>query len=77
MKELKFALYAIKKNIQSSAELRTSFLMNIVGMAINNTAFIFLWIFFVKSVGIIGGWTIYDIIALQGFTAVCFGIIGM
>lgn len=75
MKELKFALYAIKKNIQSSAELRTSFLMNIIGMAINNTAFILLWVFFVKSVGIIGGWTIYDIIALQGFTAVCFGVI--
>lgn len=74
-KELYFALYAIKKNIQSSAELRTSFLMNIVGMAINNIAFIILWAFFVKSVGVIGGWTIYDIIALQGFTAVCFGVI--
>ena len=62
MKELKFALYAIKKNIQSSAELRTSFLMNIVGMSINNTAFIILWGFFVKSVGVIGGWTVADII---------------
>ena len=75
MKELYFALYAIKKNIQSSAELRTSFLMNIIGMAINNTAFIFLWVFFIKSVGVIGGWQPADIIALQGFTAVCFGII--
>jgi ABC-2 type transport system permease protein len=75
MKELYFALYAIKKNIQSSAELRTSFLMNIVGMAINNTAFIILWIFFVKSVGIIGGWTAADIIGLQGFAALSFGIV--
>lgn len=75
MKELKFAFYSIKKNIQSSAELRTSFLMNIIGMAINNTAFVFLWIYFVKSVGIIGGWTIYDVIALNGFASITYGII--
>jgi len=75
MKELRFALYAIKKNIQSSAELRTSFVMNIFGMTINNTAFIILWVFFVKSVGVIGGWTVADIIGLQGFVALCFGIV--
>jgi len=74
-KELHFALYATKKNLQNSAELRTSFLMNIVGMAINNTAFIILWLFFVKSVGIIGGWTAADIIGLNGYTAICYGIV--
>lgn len=75
MQEIQFALYAIKKNIQSSAELRTSFLMNVVGMAVNNTAFILLWIFFVQSVGIIGGWTALDVVALQGFTALSYGIV--
>lgn len=75
MKELKFALYAIKKNIKNSAELRTSFLMNIFGMAINNLAFVFLWIYFVKSVGVIGGWTTYDIIALNGFSALTYGLV--
>jgi ABC-2 type transport system permease protein len=74
-KELRFALYAIKKNMQSSAELRTSFVMNIIGMCINNTAFIVIWMFFVKSVGIINGWTAFDIIGLQGFVALCFGIV--
>lgn len=74
-RELRFALYAIKKNIQSSAELRTSFLMNIVGMAINNTAFIILWVFFVQSVGVIGGWTAADIVGLQGFSAISYGIV--
>ncbi|MEI6659943.1 MAG: ABC-2 family transporter protein [bacterium] len=74
-KEIKFALYAIKKNIQSSAELRTSFMMNIVGMMINNSAFIILWVFFVKSVGVIGGWTAADIIGLQGFAALSYGVI--
>lgn len=75
IKELRFALYSIKKNIQNSAELRTSFLMNIIGMSINNTAFIVLWGFFVQSVGTIGGWTVADIIGLQGFTALCYGIV--
>ncbi len=75
MRELNFALYAIKKNIQSSAELRTSFLLNIFGMAINNTAFIILWVFFVRSVGVVGGWTAADIVGLQGFVALCFGIV--
>ncbi|MFA6992944.1 MAG: ABC-2 family transporter protein [Candidatus Gracilibacteria bacterium] len=74
-KELHFALYAIKKNLQNSAELRTSFLMNVVGMIINNTSFILLWMFFVKSVGIIGGWTAVDIIGLNGYTALCYGIV--
>lgn len=75
MKEIYFALYAIKKNIQSSAELRTSFLTNIVGMAINNTAFIIIWVFFVKSVGVINGWTAADIIGLLGFGTLSYGIV--
>lgn len=75
MQDIKFALYAIKKNIQNSAELRTSFLMNIFGMAINNIALIIIWIFFVKTVGVINGWTASDIVGLLGFSGLCFGII--
>ncbi len=74
-RELYFALYAVKKNIVSSAELRTSFLMNVIGMTINNTAFIFLWMFFVQSVGVINGWTGADIVGLQGFSALSYGIV--
>ncbi|MCR4322921.1 MAG: ABC-2 family transporter protein [Candidatus Azambacteria bacterium] len=75
MKELRFALYATKKNIQGSAELRTSFLTNIAGMAINNTAFIIIWVFFVKSVGVVNGWTSADIIGLLGFGTLSFGVV--
>jgi ABC-2 type transport system permease protein len=74
-REIKFALYAIKKNIQNGAELRGSFLMNVFGMVINNVAFIFLWIYFIKSVGVIGGWTAADIIGLQAFVAVGYGFV--
>lgn len=71
--ELNFAIYAIKKNIQNSAELRTSFLTNIFGMTLNNTAFIILWMFFAKSVGNINGWQAIDIIAMLGFGTLCYG----
>lgn len=73
-RELAFALYSLKKNIQSSAELRTSFLMNVVGMVINNSVFIILWTFFVKTVGVINGWQAMDIVALQGFAAWSYGV---
>ncbi len=75
IKEIKFALYVIKKNIQSSIELRSSFLLNVFGMAINDTAFIILWVYFVKSVGVVGGWTTYDIIGMLGISALTFGIV--
>ncbi len=73
--ELRFALYAIRKNIEGSAELRASFVMHIVGMALNNSSFIVIWVFFVQSVGVIGGWTASDVVALQGFTALSYGLI--
>lgn len=74
-KEIKFGLYAIAKNIQNGAELRGSFLLSVFGMVINNIAFIFLWVYFIKSVGIVGGWTASDIIGLQAFVAISYGIV--
>lgn len=75
LKEIKFALYSIKKNFQSSAELRTSFVANTIGMALNNVTFIILWIFFIQQVGVIGGWTAADVVALQAFIALAYGIV--
>jgi len=74
-KEINFAFYAIKKNIQSSAELRTSFWMNVFGMMINNISFVILWVFLIQTVGNIGGWSQADIFGLQGFVALVFGIV--
>ncbi len=75
MREINFAIYAIKKNIQSSAELRTSFWMNIFGMMINNVSFVLIWVFLIQTVGDIGGWSQADIFGLQGFVALVFGIV--
>jgi len=75
MNDFRFALYSIKKNIQGSAELRSSFLLNVFGMALNDIAFIFLWTFFVHSVGTVGGWTSIDIVGLLGFSAFSYGAV--
>ncbi|MBM3257498.1 MAG: hypothetical protein FJY98_04240 [Candidatus Liptonbacteria bacterium] len=75
IREIRFAWYATIKNIQSSAELRASFLMNVVGMAINNTSFTLLWILFTQSVGNINGWAPKDIVGLVGFGTLCFGLV--
>jgi ABC-2 type transport system permease protein len=74
-KEINFAMYAIKKNIQSSAELRTSFWMNVFGMMLNNVSFVLIWVFLIQTVGNIGGWSQADIFGLQGIVALVFGIV--
>lgn len=72
--EIKFAIYSIKKNVLNSAELRSSFLMNVVGMALGNGSLLLLWVFFVRSAGIVGGWTSVDIIGLLGFSTLAYGL---
>jgi ABC-2 type transport system permease protein len=74
LKELRFALYCMKKNMQSSAELRTSFIINIVAMMINNLMFLLIWVFFANAVGTVGGWSAYDVIGLCGFNSLCYGV---
>lgn len=74
IKELSFAWYCIKKNFQSSTELRTSFAMNVLGMMINNISFLVIWMCFTQAVGNVGGWSAYDMIGLFGFNATCYGI---
>ncbi len=73
--ELRFALCAIKKNIQNSAELRTSFLSSVVGMTLNNASYVIVWMCFAQSVGNLNGWTPIDIIGLEGYTCLSFGLV--
>jgi ABC-2 type transport system permease protein len=75
MKTLRFLWTSILFQFKNSAELRTSFIMSVVGMMINNTSFIIVWMLFAQAVGTFNGWTAYDIIALNGYTSFCFGIV--
>ena len=75
MKNIKFGLVSIKKNIKNAKELKSAFITTIIGMSINNVAFIFLWYFFGKTVGTINGFTPFDIFGLYAFSGIAFGLI--
>jgi ABC-2 type transport system permease protein len=74
IKEIKFALYSIKKNIQSSSELRLSFLFAVVGMAVNNIAFLIIWMSFGQIAGGMGGWQTVDYLLAFGMSTLSYGI---
>ena len=75
MKDIKFAMINIKKNICNEKELKSSFIISIVGMIINNAAFLILWYYFGKTVGVLNGWAPLDIFGLYGFSMTGYGLI--
>ena len=72
--EFSMAIEYIKRNILAAAELRFSFIMQVVGMMINNCSFLIIWIFFFKAFGKINGWNTLEVVALQGFVAIVYGL---
>ena len=75
MESLKLALLNIKKNFKNEKELKSSFIISVIGMAINNIAFLILWYYFGKTIGEINGWKPLDIFGLYGFTSTSYGIV--
>ena len=72
---MRLALLNIRKNFKNEKELKSSFIMSVIGMAINNTAFLILWYYFGNSVGNINGWDPLDIFGLYAFSATSYGIV--
>lgn len=75
MSDIKLALLNINKNIKNEKELKSSFIISVIGMAINNIAFLILWYYFGKTVGEINGWKPFDIFGLYGFQSTSYGIV--
>lgn len=75
MKNLKLSILNIKKNFQNAKELKSAFITSIIGMCLNNIAFIILWFNFGTMVGNINGWEKFDIIGLYGFSAISYGLV--
>jgi ABC-2 type transport system permease protein len=78
MNELKAEIIAnweiIKKNFSSAAALRGAFLMQIIGMMVNDAFFIAIWVFFFRTFGKINGWTATEYFAMMGVNACAFGL---
>lgn len=75
MESIKLALLNIKKNIKNEKELKSSFIISVVGMMLNNISFLVLWYYFGKIVGELNGWKPMDIFGLYGFSCTSFGIV--
>ena len=75
MKSLKLAFLNIRKNIKNEKELKSAFIISIVGMMLNNAAFLILWYYFGKTVGELNGWKAEDIFGLYAFTTIAYGVI--
>ena len=75
MKNIKLAFLNIRKNIKNEKELKSAFIISIVGMVLNNAAFLFLWYYFGQTVGELNGWKPIDIFGLYAFSAGSYGII--
>ena len=75
MKSIKLAILNIRKNLKNEKELKSAFIMSVVGMAINNIAFLFLWYYFGKTVGELNGWKPMDIFGLYAYSGISYGLI--
>ena len=75
MRNTKLAIINIKKNFQNAKELKSAFITSIIGMCLNNTAFIVLWFNFGAMIGNINGWGPFDIFGLYGFSTTSYGIV--
>src|SRR5215207_10978584 len=77
MRELKFLLAVWKTNILSVMEYRVSFLMQVIGMMLNNFIYFAIWIIFFDRFKEVRGWGIADMYITYGVLASAFGLVAL
>ncbi|MFZ5353657.1 MAG: ABC transporter permease [Bacillota bacterium] len=73
-KSLKLMLYYFRFNLSAVMEYRASFIMQSLGMMINNSAFIFFWWILFENVKSIGGYGFSDVMTIWAISSSAFGI---
>lgn len=75
--EVKSHLSLLRKyfvfNLKCSMEYRTSFIMQVIGMIINNSSFLFFWWVIYRNVNSISGYTFGDTMLLWGLASSTYG----
>jgi len=77
MKELKFLSAVWQANLQSVMEYRVSFLMQVIGMMLNNFIYFAIWIIFFDRFKEVRGWGISDMYITYGVLASAFGLVAL
>ncbi|WP_027631754.1 ABC transporter permease [Clostridium hydrogeniformans] len=73
-KNIKLIGYYFKFNLSAAMEYRVSFIIQVVGMIINNASFIFFWWILFSNVGDIGGYGFKDTLMLFSIMSTSFGL---
>jgi len=77
MRELKFLFAVWKANLQSVMEYRISFIMQVIGMMLNNFIYFAIWIIFFERFKEVRGWGIDDMYITFGVLASAFGLVAL
>ena len=77
MKELKFLLAVWKANLLSVMEYRVSFIMQALGMMLNDFMYFAIWIIFFDRFKEVRGWGIGDMYITYGVLASAFGLVAL
>jgi ABC-2 type transport system permease protein len=77
MRELKFLLAVWQTNLLSIMEYRIPFLMQVIGMMLNDFMYFAIWIIFFDRFKDVRGWGIGDMYITYGVLASAFGLVSM
>jgi ABC-type uncharacterized transport system permease subunit len=75
MKEIRFFIFRIKKNFANEKVLRSSFLLQMVGVFISNLSFFIIWIVFSRAVGPVNGWGALQTFGMLSISIFSFGVV--
>ncbi|MCX6757267.1 MAG: ABC-2 family transporter protein [Candidatus Nomurabacteria bacterium] len=74
IKDIKYFIAQTKANFGNAHALAGSFWIGVFSMILNNLAFFIIWILFMRSTGVINGWTSMDVFGMLGVAMLCFGV---
>lgn len=75
VKYLKLTFLVQKINILSAMEYRTSFIYQVLGMIVNNTGLLYVWVIFFKKFPAINGWGFQETMLLYGISTLSFSLV--
>jgi ABC-2 type transport system permease protein len=74
LRRVRLSLHFTKTNILAAMEYRMSFILQVVGMFVNDAAFTVLWYIFFQSFPTVNGWAWQDTAILTATTTMSFGL---
>ncbi|MBN1425270.1 ABC-2 family transporter protein [Candidatus Fermentibacteria bacterium] len=74
MRHLTLILAYLRHNLLSAMAYRGAFLLQVMGMVLNNSFFLFFWWVFFQRIPTLQGWGLSDVMILFGLVAFAFGI---